>query len=456
MEWAYWLHGTTSPLPGFPTYFSGAPVIYPPLGALADSVGGVAGARLLSMGFMLGSTALLYATASRLFGRKAAVFGAALFAVLAPVQVLSSFATFDPMAIFLIALATWLAIRSRGRAGEVLLLTAGLTLALADATKYALVLWTPIVIGFVALTTPERGWWRSAFRALRVTLYTAGPLIFALFVLGRAPYIKGVMFTTLARDAGSTTSSVSTVLADSFNWIGVVFLLAVLGMVVAFVVGHHNRWLCVLLTAAMVLAPLHQAQIHTTTSLHKHVVFGAWFGAMVAGYLLSKGAEVDAVRGWRVGVVAAGLVLFVAVPQATTMFVYGWPNTSRMVTVLAKVVPRSGCPCLVAAEDPVDYYLWPVVRDRRVVGPYLFWYWSPRTHHELHGIPAYDQALRDHYFRVVEMDPAEEAVVYETVIRTLDSMGPNHGGYQLAASIRIEHWGHESMQIWRLVARSDQ
>ena len=36
--------------PPTPTYFSGAPVLYPPLAALADDLGGVAGARLLSPG----------------------------------------------------------------------------------------------------------------------------------------------------------------------------------------------------------------------------------------------------------------------------------------------------------------------------------------------------------------------------------------------------------------------
>ena len=58
LEWAHWLHGV--PIPPFATYFSGAPVIYPPLGALADSVGGLAGARVLSLVFMLGATALLW------------------------------------------------------------------------------------------------------------------------------------------------------------------------------------------------------------------------------------------------------------------------------------------------------------------------------------------------------------------------------------------------------------
>ena len=69
LEWARLLHGT--PIPPFPSYFSGAPVIYPPLAALADSVGGLAAARILSLVFMLGATALLWATARLLSGRRA-------------------------------------------------------------------------------------------------------------------------------------------------------------------------------------------------------------------------------------------------------------------------------------------------------------------------------------------------------------------------------------------------
>ena len=42
-EWAHLLHG--APVPHFAAYFSGAPVIYPPIGALAESVGGLAAAR---------------------------------------------------------------------------------------------------------------------------------------------------------------------------------------------------------------------------------------------------------------------------------------------------------------------------------------------------------------------------------------------------------------------------
>src|ERR1700692_4082764 len=64
LEWSHWLHGT--PIPDYPTYFSGAPVIYPPIGAIADSLGGLVAARVLSLIFMLGVTCLVWSTANRL------------------------------------------------------------------------------------------------------------------------------------------------------------------------------------------------------------------------------------------------------------------------------------------------------------------------------------------------------------------------------------------------------
>ena len=113
LEWAHWLH--QAPIPRFPAYFSGAPVIYPPLAAAADSLGGLAAARLLSLCFMLGVTGLLWATTARLYGRRAALLASGLFATLAGTQFLGAFATFDAMALFLLALAAWLAVRAAAR-----------------------------------------------------------------------------------------------------------------------------------------------------------------------------------------------------------------------------------------------------------------------------------------------------------------------------------------------------
>ena len=108
LEWSHWLHGTQ--IPAYQTWFSGAPVIYPPIGAIADSLGGLAAARLLSLVFMLGVTSFVWGTATRLLAdKRAAFFAAALFAVLAPTLHLGSYATYDALALLLLAAATWCA-----------------------------------------------------------------------------------------------------------------------------------------------------------------------------------------------------------------------------------------------------------------------------------------------------------------------------------------------------------
>ena len=152
LEWTHWEYGT--PIPNFTAYFSGAPVLYPPLAAMADSVAGLAGARILS---------LLSCSVPRHFCiRPLTAYSAvarrrcspALFVGVGPTADLGAFATYDAMAIFLLALATRLAISSGGREAELLLACAAVSMALADSAKYASLLWNPVVIALAALAAP--------------------------------------------------------------------------------------------------------------------------------------------------------------------------------------------------------------------------------------------------------------------------------------------------------------
>jgi 4-amino-4-deoxy-L-arabinose transferase-like glycosyltransferase len=104
-------------VPAFATYFSGAPVLYPPVGAVAAALGGLAGARLLSLAFMLASTAALHGLTRRIFDRRAAFLAAAVYAGLAGTQFLGALATYDAMALCLLALAAWLAVVAADRPG---------------------------------------------------------------------------------------------------------------------------------------------------------------------------------------------------------------------------------------------------------------------------------------------------------------------------------------------------
>ena len=150
LQWAHWLHGEA--IPPFPYYFSGAPVIYPPVGALADSVGGLAAARALSLVFMLGATVLLWSTTRRRYGQRSAFFAAALFATLGPTLHLGAFATYDALALFLVALAAW-CVLGAGERGEARarMIAAGAALALANATSYPTVLFDVLIIALAVL-----------------------------------------------------------------------------------------------------------------------------------------------------------------------------------------------------------------------------------------------------------------------------------------------------------------
>jgi 4-amino-4-deoxy-L-arabinose transferase-like glycosyltransferase len=422
-EIAHRLHGVA--IPQFQRYFSGAPVIYPVIGAFADAHGGLVAARLLSLGFMLATTVLLYGSTARLFGLRAAVCAAAVFGFLGPVQFLGSFATYDAMALFLLALASWLVIIGRGRASEPLLIVAGLVLALADATKYATALWDPVVILLAGLTAARGGWLRCNFRSLRLAVYAGGAVAVALLLGGRS-YLAGVLFTTLARQAG--TVSAGNVLRDAAPWIGIVLLLALRSVVVAR--GRRELALCAVLAVAVLLAPLEQARIHTSVSLEKHVAFGAWFAAIAAGYVLARAIEDSKYWKWRIAPATAALVLGFGVLQATA-FDSQWPDASRATAVMSHVVAGTRGPILAEQDEVFRYYLRLAPgRTHTLKG---FYYWDAAAGKELKGIPALRLAIRHHYFEDVELDYSfRNEADYEAAITAAVKSTP---GYRLIARI---------------------
>jgi hypothetical protein len=360
LEWAHVLHGT--PLPQFSAYFSGAPVIYPPLGALADSIGGLAAARILSLVFMLGATTALWATANRLFGRRAAFFAAALFAVLGPTLHLGSFATYDAMSLFLLALAAWFVVRA-GERQDVTgwMIAAGAALALANATAY----WSApfdIVVVLLALVTalPEPGGKLAAARPLTIVAVGAVLLTPALLI-GGSRYFQGIGRTTVSRAIG--TDSPLTVAGDAWSWTGVIVICAIGGVVISWISRPRSvqTWLLTLLACAALLVPVEQAILHTTDSLNKHVDLGAWFAAIVAGYAVDKVIAAAPAGNMRV-VTSSACLVALAFPVALGVgqswaFSTSWPNSSAFVAILGPLVDHSTGRLLVEDPSVAEYYL---------------------------------------------------------------------------------------------------
>ena len=361
LEWANWLHGT--PLPQFPAYFSGAPVIYPPLGALADSIGGLTGARILSLIFMLVATALLWGVASKLYGPRAAFFAAALFAVAGPTLHLGTFATYDAMSVFLIAFASWCVVRPKdGQDATGWMVAAAIALALANAAAYSSLLFDPIVVLLALLTAFPKPGGKIAGRRVAILVIIVAVLLLAGLLIGGSSYIGGFERTTLDRVSGG--SSPLTVLTNAWSWTGIIIVLALCGVIIS-LVGKHGRaqtWLLAILTIAAILGPLEQARLHTTASLDKHVGLGAWFAAIAAGYAVDRFvAAASSSRFARVFTCTAcvvALVFPVALgARQSWEFSTDWPNSAGFIAIMRPLADNSTGRMLV--EDPTiaEYYL---------------------------------------------------------------------------------------------------
>jgi len=360
LEWAHWLHGAS--VPPFAYYFSGAPVIYPPLGAVADSVGGLAGARVLSLVFMLGATGLLWGVAGRLFGRRAAFFAAALFAVLGPTLHLAAFATYDALSLLFLALAAWLVVRAGDRGeGTGWMVAAGVALALANAAAYSSALFDLFVLALAVLAVWPAGGGRLAARRAAMLLTVTAALLTAGVLVGGRNYLAGVERTTLARVPGS--NSPWSVLASSWSWAGLIFVLAVCGVIISWAGrrGWAQTWLLAVLAAAAVAGPLNQARLHTAASLNKHVGLGAWFAAIAAGYAVDRfiaAAPAGRARALTCGACVVALVFPVTLGAGQSwQFSTSWPNATSFIAIFGPLADHSTGRMLVEDPSIAEYYL---------------------------------------------------------------------------------------------------
>jgi len=459
LELAHLLHHAQ--IPDFTSYFSGAPVIYPVIAALADQAAGLAGARLLSLAFILLTTVLLHGITRRLFSSRAAgFFAAALFAGTGSAQFLSAFATYDAMALMLLATATWLGVLAADRrlqARIALIVIAALALAAANATKYASALFDPVVIIVAALTV-----WRRRGRAAGLTAglgmaaVTLGALAIAYRTAGPS-YVEGISVSTLSRASG--TDSSGSIMLMSARWAGLNALLGIAGAAAITYAWRHwpTTLLAWTLAGADFLAPAEQARIHTYVSLFKHVGYGAWFASAAGGYLLAalpraagqaQSAGVSARRSasWlRAAITAAVLAGTVGVLIVGAQY-RGWPD-SRGLTAALQRLGKPGGRYLAEDYDVPAYYLMHSVRWTQWSNTFNFGYTDPATDQYLQNAPAYADAIRHRYFAVIALafgdtDPTDQVIVHDI---------SRYGGYRLAAVIPYaDASGRGAYKVWIL------
>jgi len=329
-ELRHWFLG--APVQDYQTFLSGSPALYPPIGALANAIGGLAAARILSLLFTLGTSSLLYATGRTLFGNAAAVLGTAVFTALGVTQFLSAFATYDSMALFLVALTTYFTIGRRDDGSLTAACLSGVAapfvLALANATQYATVLWDPVIIGLAICAAVLGGhtWRYGVRRAAQFGVVLISFLSIGL-AMGNAKYVHGILFTAFDRSQGvaGVGQSAEVILQKAWIWAGAVFILAAVGLIALTITKNRPvSVIGVLLLIASLAAPLEEALIGSSISLQKHVVFGAWFGCILAGVALARLLRHKLLIG-ALGALLVGALPAVYANQAASLY-HSWPT----------------------------------------------------------------------------------------------------------------------------------
>jgi len=186
-------------------------------------------------------------------------------------------------------------------------------------------------------------------------------LLLAGVLVGGGSYVSGIEQTTLGRVAGG--DSPLAVLGDAWSWFGVIAVLAVGGVVVSWAgrAGRARTWLLAVLAAAALLGPVEQARLHTVASLNKHVVLGAWFAAIAAGY--AAGRLVSAAPSARARALNCGAcVIALAFPLSlgasqSRAFSTSWPDSASFTAIFGPLADRGGGHLLVEDPSIAEYYL---------------------------------------------------------------------------------------------------
>jgi len=336
------LHGTAWPSTYAHTGISGFPFFYPPLGAVANMIGGLAGARLLSLLFMLCSTGFVYCAAKRLYGRGSALCAAGLWVTFSPALQLGAFATFDAMSVCLTACAAWLVVRT-GRSSKraELIVCSAVVLAVAEMTAYSGIVMIPVVVVFALLVwAPVLG----ARQAAACAAWFAG-LTIAAFAIGMTASRcwPGLLNTVLTRQVSTQQyASVAHVFSDSWTYGGFIAILAVIGAVYALSSGSRLAGTqTVYLAAVALVIPVAQAHDGTAVSLRKHLAYGGIFAVMAAGYGITRFAGSLPARRWAMLTCCAAafaIPLSNGVMQADNWY-RSWQDASSLDAALAPLLP---------------------------------------------------------------------------------------------------------------------
>jgi 4-amino-4-deoxy-L-arabinose transferase-like glycosyltransferase len=426
-------------------YFSGWPRLYPLIAGGLDVVGGIEAARMFSLLAMLLATACVFSVTERVYNYNAAVFAAALFSVQGSVLFLSRLATYDAMCLALAAAATVLALTASKSRGVGYTILTGLALFMAVASKYAGLMFVPTVIALLFWATLTTLGWKQAVLKVVVTTGIVVGAIAAVLLIDQ-DVLVGVQATTTARQALLQTPRLD--LAErSIQYGGGLALLALFGLV-----SSRLSWklfpLSLIFFGTVFIAPVYHIYKMESFSMHKHIAYGAFFAAPLAGLAVSKLSAYEwpsrVGKWWFVGLAVCVLSFGIGFLQFRGFYAE-WANSDELIRIMRTQV-RSGTGRYLAEESEVmRYYLHDAVEGWQWNQLYWFFY-TDRDGVQREGVPAYRAAIDDAYFDLIVLRYGPAV----TTAQAIDDNLYDGDNYELIAQIPyFTMFGDGYYWVWR-------
>jgi 4-amino-4-deoxy-L-arabinose transferase-like glycosyltransferase len=369
--------------------FSGAPGLHPVVGAIADSVAGVQGARLVSLFFVCIAIVATYGIGTELFGKLSGLLGASAFALCGSVIFISQLATMDAMALCLMTLGCWLTVYSANHDKLLWAPIVGLILTLAFLTKYATAVYVPGIAAIGMLLAWRHIRW-GAFRRWCLIVTATAASVFFILTFWAEDLKGGIVSTTTSRTPLNPTPRIDMVWYV-VEWVGPWLLLAVLGALT-----QARRWpLSVVLLAMSVIGPLQQIRIGEITSLSKHIAFGIVFAAPLIGSLL---AWIFKRSRW-VGLpitVAVAAVMVASGTRYSEEFLTTWVDDREIVAQLREEVAISPGKAILGEEPSAQRYALRTVTAPEQWNDTFVLLYGNKT-----GLAAYHEAIDQTHFGTI-------------------------------------------------------
>ncbi len=249
----------------------------------------------------------------------------------------------------------------------------------------------------------------------------------------------------------------TTLLHETADWGGLIILLAVIGTIgytrririetdegIAPAGGRGRRLvLGLLLTGTAFLAPVYQAHLQTDVSFQKHIGFGLFFAAPIAGLGLARVVG-DHFRRPQLGIAFWCAALVLGMVQSAGMF-HVWPDSTTFVSTLSRYLKPNARYLVEVPEVPI-YYL----QGNSDAQPEQFWstfnitYFN-RKGQGLTGTAGYQAAIAAGYFRVVAYNGLTTPAVDATLAQALKASGK----YHVVSTIHVTDAGYPvTYTVW--------